>query len=99
MKAGVVTELMLSTDTIYSITLSWLIWLKVCNYCKMIAFFNFYEYVAYFCSLAPSENRSKGSLLCFAQFMEREIARNNRSKIGWKLAMPLITTQTKYMTI
>ena len=38
---------------------------------------------------------TKGSLLCFAQFMEREIARNNRSKIGWKLAMPLITTQTK----
>ena len=27
--------------------------------------------------------------------MEREIARNNRSRILWKLAMPLITTQTK----
>ena len=39
-------------------------------------------------------NRSKGSLLCFAQFMEREIARKDRSKIGWKMAMPLIT-QTK----
>ena len=35
-----------------------------------------------FCSLAPSENRSKGSLLCFAQFMEREIARK-KQKQNW----------------
>ena len=36
-------------------------------------------------------NKSKWSLLCFAQFMEREIARKNRNKIGWKMTMPLIT--------
>ena len=36
-------------------------------------------------------NKSRGSLLCFAQFMERDIARKNRNKIGWKMEMPLIT--------
>ena len=36
-------------------------------------------------------NKSKGSLLCFAQFMEREVAKKNRNKVGWKMAMPLIT--------
>jgi hypothetical protein len=29
-------------------------------------------------------NKSKGSLLCFAQFMEREIARRTETKLGVK---------------
>ena len=32
-------------------------------------------------------SKGNGSLLCFARFMEREIARKNRNKCGWKMAM------------
>ena len=46
----------------------------------------------YFCS--PHQyctnllSKGNGSLLCFARFMERDIARKNRNKCGWKMAMP-----------